>query len=153
MSKELIHYFTQSTVAVLEMELGLEATSGDVVSLSSKCSMSDVTVLVSLVGEVQGVVMYSMGMDTALRIVSELMFEEFEEFDELAQSGISEMGNIFSGQGVQLMEEAGFQTKISPPTLVQGPQASISTVGFGRYLVPICTDYGEIQIHLAVRQD
>jgi len=50
------------------------------------------------------------------------------------------------------LAEAGFDSKISPPTMVMGKGTLISTLDFERLRVPLDTELGQIQIHLALRE-
>ena len=50
------------------------------------------------------------------------------------------------------LSQAGYETTISPPTLIQGRGIKISTLDFSRIVVPLTTDIGEIMVHLALRE-
>jgi chemotaxis protein CheX len=78
--------------------------------------------------------------------------QPFAEFDNLAQSGIGELANVITGHASKRLSEAGYEAKISPPTLILGKGTIISTLDFDRVQVPIITEMGEIQIHLALRE-
>jgi chemotaxis protein CheX len=80
------------------------------------------------------------------------MGQEFTEFDNLAQSGIGELGNVISGKATVNLSNAGFKATISPPTLVIGDGAQISTLDFSRVVVPFDTEAGRVIVHLAVRE-
>ncbi|MHB0875720.1 MAG: chemotaxis protein CheX, partial [Anaerolineae bacterium] len=107
--------------------------------------------LISLVGDVQGSVMYSMPTSMALGLVARMMGEPFEEFDELAQSGIGELGNVITGQAATKLSQTGITVDLSVPTLIIGRGATISTLDFQRLVVPLDTDLGTMHIHLALR--
>jgi len=109
-------------------------------------------VLISMAGQVQGVVLYGMSEVTATAVVSQIMGQPFEAFDDLAQSGIAELGNVITGQASTRLAEAGFEAKISPPTLIMGKGTTVSTLDFQRLVVPLHTNLGEVQIHLALRE-
>jgi chemotaxis protein CheX len=59
-----------------------------------------------------------------------MMGQEFAEFDNLAQSGIAELGNVITGAATVKLSKEGFDAEISPPTLVQGEGIQISTLDF-----------------------
>ena len=69
----------------------------------------DVTVLINLVGQIQGVVLYELSESTALGFVSRMMGQKFNEFDNLAQSGIAELGNVISGKATVELSKAGLE--------------------------------------------
>jgi chemotaxis protein CheX len=80
-----------------------------------------------------------------------MLGEKIEELDGLAQSGIAELGNVITGRASMNLSKAGFESNISPPSLVIGSGASISTLDTPRLVVPLRTTYGEVMIHLALR--
>ena len=108
--------------------------------------------LINLIGDVYGVVMYGMPMSTGLKMVSKIMGQEFTELDPLVQSGIAELGNVISGQATVRFSEAGYQSNISTPTVLMGNGIEISTLDFPRIVVPLETQFGMFTTHLALRE-
>ncbi|RMH46431.1 MAG: chemotaxis protein CheX [Gammaproteobacteria bacterium] len=152
MRANFMNPFLKAAQSVLATEVGAEVKRGDV-TLESNCyTPEDVTVLLSVVGDVQGIVMYGMGIPMALALISQMLGEEHQEFDDLAQSGIAEMGNVITGIATTHLAEAGYQCSISVPTLVVGRNTMLSTLDFKRLVVPLLTDYGPLSIHLALRE-
>jgi len=85
-------------------------------------------------------------------MVSRMMGQTCTEFDNLAQSGIAELGNVISGRASINLSNAGIQTNISPPTMLIGKGLQISTLDFPRIVVPLRTEMGEMTVHLALRE-
>ncbi len=108
MKVEFVNPFIQAAREVLESELGSQAERGDLRLQKSACTTDEVTAVVGVTGTVSGLVLYSMSQTTALGIVSRVMGRSFEELDELAQSGIGELGNVITGRAGVLLSEAGF---------------------------------------------
>jgi chemotaxis protein CheX len=147
-----VNPFIEAAYEVLEAELGTTVRRGHLSLEHSGCTTDDVTVLISLVGRAQGVVLYGMSEATAMAIVSRILGQPFDTFDELAQSGIAELGNVITGQAGQRLAAAGFESNLSPPTLILGQGTTISTLDVQRLLVPLLTELGKLQIHLALRE-
>jgi chemotaxis protein CheX len=80
------------------------------------------------------------------------MDQEFNEFDDLARSGVAELGNVITGQATIKLSQAGFESQISPPTLIEGKDVEISTLDFQRITVPLQTDAGMVTVHLGIRE-
>ena len=112
----------------------------------------EITVMLSLVGEVQGVVLYGLSAVTGLGLVSRVMEQQFTELDNLAQSGIAELGNVITGRATIKLSQAGIASNISPPTLILGKGIQISTLDFDRIIVPLNTEVGNFTVHLALRE-
>jgi CheY-specific phosphatase CheX len=85
--------FLKAAKSVLAAEMGTYVHKGAVAQESIPYTLQDVTVLLSVVGDIRGIVLYSMDTSMALAMVSCMLGERQEEFDELAQSGIAEVGN------------------------------------------------------------
>jgi chemotaxis protein CheX len=152
MNIKFLNPFLEAAAEVLEAEVDLTATRGSLSLQKSALSTTDITVLISIIGQVQGVVLYGMSAATGMAFVSRIMGQEFTEFDGLAQSGIGELGNVISGRAAIKLSKAGYDTTISPPTLIIGKGAQISTLDFSRIVVPLDTKAGQIVVHLALRE-
>ena len=151
MQADLINIFIRAALDVLEQETGREATAGSVRVLSSAQTSEEVTVMIGVSGEVRGMVLFGMSERTAKGIVSRMMGEPCPLFDELAQSGIAEMGNVITGVATQGLEKAGYDVTIAPPALISGgPGIIISTINFRRFVVPLRTTLGDLTLHAAV---
>jgi len=145
--------FLKAAKSVLAAELGVQVDRGTVTVENAAYTSQEVTVLLSVVGDIQGIVLYSMDTSMALAMVSLMLGEEQAEFDELAQSGIAEMGNVITGVVTTYLAEAGYRCSISVPTLIVGKGMMLSTLDFKRMVVPLTTTLGNMSIHIALRED
>ena len=153
MDVRFLNPFVESVFVVLEAELSIGAQRGELSLRRSAYTTDEVTVAVYLTGQVQGVVLYGMSEKTALEIVSQILGEKFEYLDDLAQSGIGELGNVITGQASVRLSEAGYESKLSPPKVILQKSAMISNVDFDRILVPVKTEIGEIIVQIALRMN
>lgn len=151
MNVKFMNPFVDAANEVLKVELDVSVTRGNLTMQKSAMTTDDVTVLLSLVGEVQGVVLFGLSKTTCLAMVSKMMSQKFDEFDALAQSGIAELGNVITGRATIKLSQAGYQANISPPTLITGKGITISTLDFSRIIVPLTSELGDITVHLALR--
>jgi chemotaxis protein CheX len=148
---EPINIFIKAAIDVLRQETGEEATAGTVRVQSSAQTSEEVTVMIGVTGAARGMVLLGMSQRTAKAIVSRMMGEPCPLFDDLAQSGIAEMGNVITGMAGQGLEAAGYSVTISPPALIAGgPGVLISTVNIRRFVVPLRSALGDIVLHTAL---
>jgi chemotaxis protein CheX len=152
MNVKFLNPFVEAANEVLSAEVGVKLTRGQLTLQKSALTSDEVTVLISLVGQVQGVVLYGLSTATGLALVSRMMAQEFAEFDGLAQSGVAELGNVITGRASIKLANAGIAAEISPPTLVHGHGVTISTLDFSRVVVPLMSELGQITVHLALRE-
>lgn len=151
MDVKLLNPFIEAAVEVLKAEVDVSITRGALTLQKSALTTDDITVLINLIGDVFGIVMYSMPTSTGLNFVSKMMGQEFSELDSLAQSGVAELGNVISGRATIKFSQAGYKADISTPTVVTGKGIEISTLDFPRIVVPLETGLGLITVHLALR--
>jgi chemotaxis protein CheX len=143
--------FVDAAYEVLKAEIRTDLKRGELALDKGHYHTDDLTVILSLVGDLEGTVFYSMSSLTGMKIASAIMGEEFTEFNQLAQSGVAELGNVITGRATVKMSQAGFETNISPPTMIMGKGATISTIDLPRLIIPLSGDVGTITIHLAIR--
>ena len=152
MDVRLLNPFVQAAVEVLKAEVGTDISRGNITLQKSSLTSDDITVLINLIGDVYGVVMYGMQMSTGLHIVSSIMGQKFEGLTPLAQSGVAELGNVISGRATIRFSEAGYRSNISTPTVLIGSGIQISTLDFPRIVVPLETQFGCFTAHLALKE-
>lgn len=152
MNVHFLNPFIEAAYEVLLTETRYTFKRGDLHLEKEPYMTNDVTVILSLIGEVWGSVFYGMSEKTALALASQMMGENLPNFDSLAQSGVAELGNVITGRAGVKLAAAGFEATISPPTLLRGNGASISTLDFTRLVVPLSAECGSIDIHLALRE-
>lgn len=152
MNVKLLNPFILASGEVLAKDVGIQAKRGQL-SLQRETHIGqEVTVLISLVGDIWGVVIIGMSFDTAKALVSRMLGEEVPGFNELAQSGISELGNVITGMASTKLAAMEYKADISVPTLIVGGGSRISTFDIDRLIVPLETELGTISLTLALRE-
>lgn len=152
MNVKFLNPFLEATAEVVKTETGYDLKRGDLKLEEKPYATGEVTTIIAMVGGVEGNVFISMSRDTALQLATRMMREKFDEFDGLAQSGIAELGNVITGRASVKLSATGYEATISPPTMLMGAGAVISTLDFHRLVVPFYAECGEIVIHLALRE-
>ena len=153
MKAALANPFLSAAIHVVESETGVKVErAGDLSVRQSRKVGHEITVLIAVTGAAEGVVLYGMSEDTGKQIVGRILGEAVTEFDDMAESGIAELGNVITGRASHLLEEAGYQSTISPPTVIRGAGTEISTLDLPRLVVPLATEVGAIQIAVALRE-
>jgi chemotaxis protein CheX len=144
--------FIEAAYEVILAEAGYKMRRGGLSLDKGPYLTDEITVIISLVGDASGTVFYSLSGKTALNIVSVILGEPLHELDALAQSGIAELGNVITGRASVKLAQAGFESTISPPTLMIGEGAVISTLDLPRLIVPLEGEPGNLVIHLALQE-
>ena len=111
-------------------QIGFEKIEKKKISLvGSTFSYDGVLINLAVVGPIKGVILIGMDIDSAKRFASKMMMGmEVTDFDALAQSAVSEMGNMVCANACTQFSKIGIDgLDISPPTIMigQGGQATL----------------------------
>lgn len=152
MKVEFVNPFITAAVKVLIDEASAFATKGKLGVDAGDFKSQETTVIISVTGEIEGHVFYNMTNETALQLISQMMKEKVTDFDSIAKSAIAELGNIISGNASAGLTSAGYPCRLSPPTVITQKNTPVSTLRIPRIVVPLVTQYGNIDIHVALRE-
>lgn len=152
MKAEFVNPFVIAATEVLESEVNSSPKRGDLSLEPKPFTTQDVTALIAVTGNIQGAVFYCMSEKTALNLVSSMMGKRYLLFDDLAKSGIAELGNVITGRASILLAEAGYPSKIAPPVMMVGRGTMISTLRIPRLVIPLEIGHGTIEVHVALQE-
>ena len=153
MNVKFLNPFISAAHDILRVEMHESVQRGELRLENGPYLTDGATVIISLIGAVDGTVFYSMSQDSAIQFASVLMGEKFDALNELVQSGIAELGNVITGQASMRLAEAGYESNISTPSIIIGKGASFSTLEVPRLVVPLTTPIGVLTIHLSLREN
>jgi chemotaxis protein CheX len=153
MNVKFLNPFIEAVIEVLKVEVGVNGVRGQLNLQKSAMTTDDITVLIHLIGQVYGVVLYGMPKATGLKFVSQIMGQEFTELDSLAQSGVAELSNVITGRATVKFSQSGYTSNISPPMVITGKGVQVSTLDFPRLVVPLDTELGMMTVHIALREN
>lgn len=152
MRVEYINPFVESSVSVMKEVLNVDVTRGQISLRAKAIPVLDVAVIVGLVGQVEGRVIFDMDLGTVLKIVSNMNGEKITDLDDLAKATITELGNMITGRAVTKLSEMGYKFDVTPPAVFQGQNMSISDLEIESLIVPIDTPLGKLEINVALRE-
>ena len=151
MKVQFVNPFVTAACDVLATETGVAPIRGSLVVEQNPYTTEDVTAVVGMSGTARGSIYVSMSEATALAIVGKMMGSELTVFDELAQSGIAEFSNVVAGNASIALAEQGLETQITPPLMLVGAGARITSFDLMRIVVPLTTPFGIVKVHVALR--
>lgn len=151
MRAEIINPFFLSASEILAMEAGIEVQRGELKLTDSRWTGHKVTVIISVIGEVEGTVLMGMSEETAIAFTSAMLGEKIPEFNNVVLSAVAEFGNVVSGRAMVKLETIGYVADISPPTLLYGDACRISTLSLKRLQIPMKTGLGLFELSVALR--
>lgn len=153
MNVRIFSSFVLSTVTILEQVAQMK---GQITQPAIKDGINptyDVSVSVSVVGDVEGTVVYSMDQDVAKSIASTMMAGmAIEELDDISLSAINELANMITGNASTKLASNGVNVDITPPTLLSDNHADIPFANAQTVVMPIKTNTGIFEINAALQE-
>lgn len=95
--------------------------TGEITIRDRTITSKGVMIIIGIIGDMQGNIIYSMTEEDAKKIASVMMMGmKVEQFDAMAQSAISELINMLSANAATSLSDRGIVSDISTPTLIYG---------------------------------
>jgi len=150
MDVKYVNPFIQSFTTVMP-QLGFKnVTKGNLSVKEKELKYSGVVIIVGMVGTMKGNVVYCIDMENAKKIASTMMMGvPVNEFDDIAQSALSELTNMLTANAATCFAESGITIDISTPTLIQGTNISLKMSSNQVLCVQILTDEIPVDINIA----
>lgn len=153
MKAEYINPFIKASTEVLKTIANVEFKTGTPYLRQSPITANNVMILVGITGEIRGQATISMEEDVAKNVASSMMMGmPVTEFDEMAKSALSELGNMIMGNTATLLFNAGVNIDITPPTLMVGKELTISLTGMTTVGIPLNSELGSINLDISVKE-
>lgn len=127
MDVTMINPILEAFVSIVP-QLGFQKVEKKGISLKgSILTYQGVLINIGVVGPLKGAVLIGMDLDSAKQFASKMMMGmEVPELDSLAQSAISEMGNMVCANACTNFAKVGIEgLDISPPTLLIGNDGQV----------------------------
>ena len=152
MDAKLVNPFVDAFTSVMP-QIGFPAPTRTKLYVREKHAPSlGVSVIVGFTKQIMGNVVYNMSEATAKFIASTMMMGmPVEEFNEMAQSAISEMSNMLTATAATNLTSMGLEVDISTPSLSVGANYQVK-ISDGQYLT-VEMDLGGNLVELDIAVD
>lgn len=152
MRVQIVNRYVQAALNLISRETGLSVQRGGLLPEANPYTTEDVTAVIGISGQLCGSIYLSMSETVALKLITAILGQETIGLDELGQSGFAEMANVIAGSAGIGLAEDGIETVINPPLVLVGRGVRLSTVEIQRLVVPLTTEFGEVKLHVALRE-
>ena len=150
---EYINPFVEASFDILNEVLQTTVKRGQLYLKRLGESMKGVAVVIGVIGNIKGRIVFDMTEDTALKITSKLNGEEFNSFNAMARSTIGEIANMITGRSVTKLEKERLAFNFTPPTIITGENLNIFEFGdIEALIIPIDTGIGIVEINIAFKE-
>jgi len=152
LNAKLMEIFIEAACEFFEMEANLRLEKETVFTPESKTTSQEVNILLGVTGAVHGQLIYAMPADAAKLIASEMIGQPIELSDFMAQSAISELGNMISGLAIQKLADTYSDLAVTPPTFIYGKNIILSTGNNNRLCAVLAGNTGRFELTLALKE-
>jgi chemotaxis protein CheX len=150
---EYINPFIEASQTVFKMLLNTEAKLGKVYLKTSPFSVSDLIIMIGLVGKIRGQVCLELTFETAKKIASTMMGGmAVVEMDEICTSAIGELGNMIMGNTCTIFSSNKIHIDITPPSILIGDKILISNKTETIGIPLVLPNYGNININITAEE-
>ena len=148
-----VNPFIQSFTTVMP-QLGFTNVSKGALSVKGKELVgSGLIIVVGIVGEIKGNVVYSIDAEHAKKIASVMMMGmPVEELDDIAQSAISELTNMLTANTATFFSNIGIIIDISTPTLLRGENITVDMSSSQVLCIELLADSIPVEINIAFEE-
>lgn len=150
---EFINPFLNATVHVLSVQAQITAEAGAVFMKKPTDTMTgDVSGVIGIVSDhFNGSVVISFPEKTFLKVISNMLGEEFTKIDKEIVDGAGELTNMIFGQAKIVLNEKGYGIKTAIPSVVSGKDHSLSAFTKAPVVVvPFTTEHGKFFIEICL---
>ncbi len=151
MQQAYIEPFLQAGSEVLAAVTGVTATCGAVVPAGRPLMPERVSIVLGVIGALQGQVILSMSEATAAGIAGLMMGMEEAGFDEMAASAVSELGNMIAGNAAVLLGQSKLHCDLTPPTIIFGADVHIA-LRVPALMAPLTLPLGVVEIAVSLTE-
>ncbi|MGE5558052.1 MAG: chemotaxis protein CheX [Bacillota bacterium] len=149
-----IDSFIKAAHQVIEMMLTSAIEAGKPYFNEDPLEKYEISVVVGVLGDLQGQVICGMNIETARKIIKKMLYYDVDEIDEMGKSAICELKNIIIGTASTNLSLIGYRCTITPPIfLTKGNIPDFLKHIHTSLAVPIRTDIGDIDINVSLRKD
>ncbi len=120
MNVELINPFLVATKQVMSQVIGVDCEIGKPYIRKEHYTDDHILILLGVTGQVNGHVILSYSVRTALEVASKMCMMEMTEMSEIAQSAVCELGNMILGNAATVLSSNDIIVDITSPSIMQG---------------------------------
>jgi chemotaxis protein CheX len=156
MRMELIQPFINAADAVLAESLRSTTRISDLSMEEDVYRRHGVAAMISVTGDIEGRIIFDMDQPIALKIACrtagcDVNDIDASERDQVARETICEMANLVIGNAVTVLNDAGYQFKVHPPSVHDDQKGIAGSEDTEALVMCFATDEGEFFMNIAMR--
>jgi chemotaxis protein CheX len=151
MNADFINPFLEGTITVLKTMAFVEPKAGKPFLKKSEKAIGDVSGIIGMTGSAKGSLALSFSEKCILKIVSNMLGEEYTSINGDITDAVGEITNMISGAARQDLEKQGYTVRAAIPTVISGKSHQISHVlGGPSIIIPFDIDEGSFVVDVCL---
>ena len=135
---DFINPFLDAVIHVLQTMAQIKVAPGKPYINRQRVAVGDITGVLKISGYTNGVISLTLTKDAVLKIVNNMLFENFTEINDDIADAVGELTNVIAGQARVILSQQGKKFQAGTPTIVIGkgepldhiPSAPILSIPF-----------------------
>ena len=151
MDVRFINPFLEGTISVLKTMAMIEPKAGAPYVKKGNQAKGDVSGIIGLTGSACGSLALSFTEKCILKIVSNMLGEDYKEMNGDVNDAVGEITNMISGVARKCLEADGFNIVAAIPTVVSGKNhAILHVLGGPSVIIPFQTSDGDFFVDVCM---
>ena len=151
MDVNIINPFLEGTISVIKTMAMMEPVAGKPYLKKGNQAKGDVSGIIGFTGSARGSLAISFSRPAILRVVSNMLGENYSDINGEVRDAVGEITNMISGVARKKLESQGFNVHAAIPTIVSGEShAILHVLGGPSIIIPFETDAGPFFVDVCV---
>jgi len=151
MKAEYANIFIRSAVEVFQKEVSVHLSRKDLAKKSSPMPTLPVSIIVGITGFLRGQVVYAMDQNFAFSVAKALLPNKLPaEVRRLANSAVSEIANMITGQASIALAGESETIDLTPPAVLMASNLSMDFLDIPTIALSLISEIGVLEINIAL---
>lgn len=148
-----INPLLNAVIDVLKTMAMIKASPGKPYLNKERTAAGDVTGLIGVTGYAEGVISLTLTEACVLRIVSNMLGEEFNSINDEIADAVGELTNMIAGQARTHLADAGMSFQAATPSVFTGKNHTLKHIGGSPILsIPFSTPDGNLVVEISIAE-
>jgi chemotaxis protein CheX len=151
MKVEYANIFIRSAVEVFQKEVQVHLARKELVKKTSPLPSLPVSIILGVTGFIRGQVVYAMDQNFAYSVARAMLPNKLPaEVRKLANSAVSEIANMITGQASIALAGETETIQITPPAVLMGSDLSVDFLDVPTIALSLISEIGLLEINIAL---
>ncbi len=153
MKAEYANIFIRSAVEVFSKEVNIHLTRKELAKKASPESSLPVSIILGITGYLRGQVVYAMDENFAYSVARALLPNKLPaEARRLANSAVSEMANLITGQASIALAGENETISLTPPAVLMATDLKMDFLDLPTIALTLISEIGVLEINIALTE-